>query len=76
MNPLPIITLVAIGTLYGLAWHDQPSRIKPGESDNDSASSKVGGVDWAMVAVWSFVFLSFAALFLAGCIIWINCCGN
>jgi hypothetical protein len=26
MDPLLIIALVAIGTLYGLAWHDQPAR--------------------------------------------------
>ena len=26
MDPLPIIALVAIGTLYGFAWHNQPAR--------------------------------------------------
>jgi hypothetical protein len=26
MDPLPIIALVTIGMLFGLAWHDQPAR--------------------------------------------------
>ena len=26
MDPLPIIALVTIATLFGLAWHDQPAR--------------------------------------------------
>jgi len=26
MDPLPIIALVTIATLYGLVWHDQPAR--------------------------------------------------
>ncbi len=76
MNPLSIIALVTVGTLFGFAWHNQPARAGSGMSGDDSASSKLGHVDWAMVVIWSFVFLSFAALLLAGCIIWIKCHGD
>ena len=69
-----MIALVVISTLYGLAWHDQPCRTEPGNSDDDAAPSKVG-VDWVMVVVWRFVFLSFAALFIASRMIWIKCHG-
>jgi len=72
MDPLPIIALAAIGTLYGLAWHNQPSRTESGISGDDAVPSKVG-VDWAMLAIWGCVVLSFAAFFFAGYIVWVKC---
>ena len=76
MNPLLIITLVTVGTLFGCAWHNQPARAGSSRSGDDTASSKLGHVDWGMVAIWSFIFLSFAAFFIAGGVIWIKCHGN
>jgi hypothetical protein len=75
MNPISIIALVTVGTLFGFAWHNQPARAGSGISDEDSTLSKLGPVDWGMVVIWSLVFLSFAAFFLAGCILWIKCHG-
>jgi hypothetical protein len=75
MDPLPIIALVTIATLFGLAWHDEPSRTESSISGDDAALSKVG-VDWVMVVVWSFVVVSFAALFVASYVIWAKCHGR
>ena len=72
MDPLPIIALVVISTLFGFAWHNQPARAESSGSGDASALNQAGHVNWGMVAVWSFVFLSFAALLLAGCITWAN----
>lgn len=36
-------------------------------------SSKSAPLDWAMLAIWGCVVLSFAAFFLAGYIIWAKC---
>ena len=71
MNPLSIFALVTIGTIFGFAWHNQPARPESLVDSDESAFS--GQVNWVLVAIWSFVFLSFAALFLAGCIIWMKC---
>jgi len=75
MDPLPIIALVVISTLFGFAWHNQPARAESSVSGDASALTQAGHVNWGMVAVWSFVFLSFAALLLAGCITWAKCRG-
>lgn len=72
MNLIPILALATIGTVLGFGWHNQPARPQPGVDGDESAVSQVGHVNWGMVAIWSFVFLSFAALFLAGCT-WTKC---
>jgi len=76
MNAFSIIAFVTVGALLGSAWHNQPARAESGISSEAPASSKPGHVDWGMVFIWSFVFLSFAAVFLAGCSIWIKCHGD
>jgi len=70
MDPLPIIALVVISTLFGFAWHNQPARAESSVSGDASASSPIGHVNWGMVLVWSLVFLSCAAFFIAGYITW------
>ena len=73
MDPLPIISLAFTATVLGFTWHNQPARTESSTSGDASASSEAGHVDWTKIVLWSFAFLSFAALFLAGCIIWIKC---
>lgn len=73
MDPLPIIALAFTATALGFTWHNQPARAESNSIGNKSVSSGAGEVDWAKVVLWSFAFLSFAALFLAGCMIWIKC---
>ena len=75
MDPLPIIALVALGTLHGFAWHNQASRTESVIGGDDAAPSKVG-VDRAMLAIWGCVVFSFAVFFLAGYIIWVKCHGR
>lgn len=76
MNSLPILALLTVSTLFGFVWHNQPARAESSFCDEDSISSKLMHVDWVMVVIWSFVFLSFAALLLAGCIVWMKCHGD
>ena len=38
--------------------------------------NKSSHLNWEMLAFWSFVALSFAALFAAGYIIWTKCNGR
>ena len=70
MHSLSLVAFAIFATLYALVWHDRPSRTEPGRSGEDSAPSKAGRMDWMLVIVWGFVFLSFAAVLLAGYIIW------
>ena len=39
-------------------------------------SNKSSHLNWEMLAIWSFVAVSFAALFVAGDIIWAKCNGR
>jgi hypothetical protein len=39
-------------------------------------SNKSSHLNWEMLALWSFVAVSFAALFAAGYIIWTKCNGR
>jgi len=39
-------------------------------------TDKVDRLDLEMVALWMFVFVSFAALFFAGYVIWAKCNGS
>ena len=50
--------------------HDnQPARAESSSCRDDSAN-------YELVVIWSSIFLSFAAFFIAGCIIWIKCHGD
>lgn len=76
MHTLSLITIAVLGTMYGLTWHDQPAQAESSIADDDSTSRKLEPATWRMVVIRSFIFLSFAALVLAGCIIWIKCHGD
>lgn len=39
-------------------------------------SNKSSRLNWEMLALWSFVAVSFAALFFAGYVIWVKCPGR
>jgi len=39
-------------------------------------SNKSSHLNWEMLAIWSFVAVSFAAFFVAGCVIWAKCHGQ
>lgn len=70
MNPLLIIPLVAVGALFGVAWHNQPARSPYSVESDEWAANQAHRVNWGMVVIWSLVFLSIAALLLAGGIAW------
>lgn len=72
MNPLSIIALATIAAIFGFAWHNQPARSRSIVAGDEPVTSQLSRVNWGMVVIWSFVFLSFAAFFTAGCIIWIK----
>ncbi len=76
MNPLSIIALVTVGALFGFAWHNQSARSQSSIDSDESAFREMGQADWGLVAIWSFVFLSFAAFLIAGSIIWIKIHGD
>lgn len=51
----------------------------PLEELDPEAEPRTGNADrlaWEMVALWIFVFFSFAALFFAGYVIWAKCNGS
>jgi hypothetical protein len=61
---------VAVGALFGFAWHNQPARPQSVVDRDESAAIRMRQVNWGMVVVWSLVFLSLAGLLLAGGILW------
>ena len=56
----------------------EDSERRPIERDSESAPrrNKSNHLNWEMLALWSFVAVSFAALFFAGYIIWAKCNGK
>ena len=46
------------------------------KSENDSRRYKFNPLNWQMFALWVFVVASFAALFVAGYVIWVKCHGQ
>ena len=76
MDPLPIFALAIVATLFAFNWHNEPARVESSVRGDDSVSGGAGAVDRGTVVLWSFAVLTFAALFLAGCLIWIKCAGD
>jgi hypothetical protein len=46
------------------------------KSERDPRPNKSNRLNWEIIALWGFVAFSFAALFVAGCIIWNKCHGR
>jgi len=48
----------------------EDSERRPIERESDPRRNKSNSLNWEMLALWSFVALSFAALIFAGYVIW------
>lgn len=48
-------------------------RPAPPERDTDPPTKRDGRPDWGAIAVWSFIFTTFVASIVAGCMIWTKC---
>jgi hypothetical protein len=46
------------------------------KNQSDPRPSNSNHLNWEMFAIWSFVVVSFAALFIAGYVIWVKCHGE
>ena len=98
MHSLSLIAVAVLGALYGLAWHNKPTRepvlarratsclfwkseVNPRQRAIEPRAfgprpNKSPRLNWEMLAIWSFVAISFTALFFAAYVIWAKCHGR
>ena len=79
MHSLSLIAVAVLGTLYGIAWHNQPAREPERRAIEPRALvphlNKSSHLNWEILAISSLVVISFTALFLAAYGIWAKCHG-
>jgi len=71
----PVLTRRTTSCLFWISEEDFERRaIEPGAFV--PRSNKSSHLNWEMIVLWSFVAVSFAALFAAGYMIWTKCHGQ
>jgi hypothetical protein len=65
-----------LGSQIQRVIEDSTRRPSERESKSDPRPNKSPQLNWKMLMVWSFVAVSFAALFFAAYVIWAKCRGS
>ena len=65
-----------LGSEIHRVMEDSERRPIEPESKSDPRRNKSNHLNWEMLALWSFVAVSLAALFVAGYVIWAKCNGK